>query len=240
MGKHPKPVERREARHLRAELGMPIKRIASRLGVSPSSVLYWTKDIKLTPEQRMRNVRGPFGPQSPERIARRVESWKRVCRERRLGSQQEGRRKAAEGDPLSPSRLHALLGGRRQAPQPGLANSDVHMLRFPSPVSCGAHSTSTRIGSASDSTPTPATVLRSARSRTTGFARWISPGALCVSTRSTTYQRRAAEGGRASCRTACAFWSSTRAPQSFNTSMAQSRSTRGSRSRAGWTKPSTS
>ena len=42
-----KPIKRAEARRLRRD-GMPIKRIAVRIGVSPSSVHWWTKDILLT------------------------------------------------------------------------------------------------------------------------------------------------------------------------------------------------
>jgi transposase-like protein len=131
MGTHPKPAERREARRLRSELGMPIKRIAARLDVSPSSVLYWTKDIKLTARQREQNQRGPLGPQSPERIAKRVESWKRISRERRLRHQEEGRRKAADGDPVHQAGCMLYWAeGTKSRNQVCLVNSDVHMLGF--------------------------------------------------------------------------------------------------------------
>jgi transposase-like protein len=131
MGTHPKPAERVEARRLRREDGMPIKRIAARLGVSPSSVYAWTRDIRLTPGQRERNPRGPLGPQNPEHIARRVATWRRVNRERRRGYQREGRAKAREGDELhlAGCMLYWAEGakGRNTAK---LCNSDVHMLRF--------------------------------------------------------------------------------------------------------------
>ena len=45
-----KPQQREVARELR-RAGIPYKRIAARLNVSPSSVHAWTKDIELTKEQ---------------------------------------------------------------------------------------------------------------------------------------------------------------------------------------------
>jgi hypothetical protein len=33
-----------------------MKQIAAKLGVSPSSVFHWTRDIELTDEQRRRNI----------------------------------------------------------------------------------------------------------------------------------------------------------------------------------------
>ncbi len=94
-----KPKERAEARLLR-EQGMPIKRIAARLGVSPSSALYWTRDIKLTPEQRLHNAKGPLGPQNPERIKQRADAIRRSSSVRRTGYQASGRDHARRGDLL--------------------------------------------------------------------------------------------------------------------------------------------
>jgi transposase-like protein len=59
-----KPEERQAARELR-ETGMPIKRIAAALGVSPSSVFFWTRDIELTPEQRQRTFAAPPDLKTP-------------------------------------------------------------------------------------------------------------------------------------------------------------------------------
>jgi hypothetical protein len=95
-----KPIERDEARRLRSEQGTPLKRIAARLGVSIASAHLWTKDIELTPEQRERNASGPTGPQSPERIRRRVDAIRAAAREKRLQYQAEGRRRARQDDPL--------------------------------------------------------------------------------------------------------------------------------------------
>src|SRR5215203_1251223 len=57
-------AEHKLARELRRS-GVPYKRIASRIGVSASSVYAWTKDIELTKEQKSFNLRGPRGPQIP-------------------------------------------------------------------------------------------------------------------------------------------------------------------------------
>jgi transposase-like protein len=131
MDTHPKPNERREARQLRAEHGMSLKRIATRLGVSVSTVHSWTADIELTPEQRERNQRGPLGPQNPEHIARRVATWRHVNRERRRGYQSEGRAKASQRDELhlAGCMLYWAEGAKRRNVA-RLCNSDVHMLRF--------------------------------------------------------------------------------------------------------------
>src|SRR5688500_7654975 len=94
-----KAAEHQLARELR-RAGLPYKRIASRIGVSPSSVHAWTKDIKLSEEQKTINLRGPRGPQNPELVRRRAESWEARCRAARLASQQDGRRTAREGDQL--------------------------------------------------------------------------------------------------------------------------------------------
>ena len=59
---------------------MPLKRIAARLGVSPSSVHIWTKDIRLSEAERLRNLQGPGGPQNPEHIAKRVAAWREAAR----------------------------------------------------------------------------------------------------------------------------------------------------------------
>jgi uncharacterized protein YjcR len=82
-GKPRKPLEREEAQDLRRQ-GMPIKRIAKALGVSPSSASCWTRDIELSPEQQLRNLRGPKGPQDPEVVQRRGAQWRRRNQEKRL------------------------------------------------------------------------------------------------------------------------------------------------------------
>jgi hypothetical protein len=96
-----KPLEQAEARRLRREEALSIKRIATRLQVSPSSVHAWTRDIALTAEQHEQNLRGRGGPQDPEAVARRAANWRQLNRERRLAYQREGRERArSRDDPL--------------------------------------------------------------------------------------------------------------------------------------------
>jgi Helix-turn-helix domain len=125
-----KLAERKEARELRRQ-GMPIKRIARNLGVSPSSVSCWTRDIRLSREQQQRNQVGPLGPQNPELVARRAAAWRRRWRERRLAYQREGRLRARKGDALHMAGcLLYWAEGSKSRNTLCFANSDVHMVRF--------------------------------------------------------------------------------------------------------------
>jgi hypothetical protein len=94
-----KLAEQGLARELR-RAGMPYKQIASALGVSASSVHGWTRDIELSEEQKAFNQRGPRGPQNPELVRRRAESWAAKCRAARFACQDDGRAAAREGDLL--------------------------------------------------------------------------------------------------------------------------------------------
>jgi hypothetical protein len=125
-----KPAEYQLARELR-QGGMPYKRIASKIGVSASSVHTWTKDIELTEEQKAFNLRGPRGPQNPELVRRRAESWAARCRAARVASQEDGRRAAREGDPLHQAgcMLYWAEGSKRRNTIQ-FTNSDPHMLTF--------------------------------------------------------------------------------------------------------------
>jgi hypothetical protein len=125
-----KSAEQARARALRSQ-GMPYKRIAAQLGVSPSSVFNWTQDIELTPEQREANLRGPTGPLNPERVARAAASWAARCRRRRLVCQQEGRAKAREGDPRHQAGcLLYWAEGAKGRNAIAFSNSDQNMVRL--------------------------------------------------------------------------------------------------------------
>jgi hypothetical protein len=123
-----KPLEQAKARGLRAE-GMPYKRIAALLEVSPSSAYNWTSDIELTPAQKEANLRGPTGPHNPERVRRAAESWAARCRERRRICQDEGRRTACEGDLLHHAgcMLYWAEGSKSRC-DIGFSNSDPRMV----------------------------------------------------------------------------------------------------------------
>jgi hypothetical protein len=86
----------RRARELRLA-GVPYKRIAAALTISPATALAWTRDIELTPEQEARNRRRPH---SPEALQKRAAACAATCRARRGEFQQQGRRRARDGDLL--------------------------------------------------------------------------------------------------------------------------------------------
>jgi hypothetical protein len=125
-----KPAEHQLARELR-RAGMPYKQIASRIGVSASSVHAWTKDITLTEEQKSFNLRGPRGPQNPDLVRRRAERWAAKCRAARLASQNDGRRAAREGDLLHQAGCMLFWAeGAKRRNTIQFTNSDPHMLAF--------------------------------------------------------------------------------------------------------------
>jgi transposase-like protein len=126
-----KAEEREEARRLRREHGMPIKQTAALLGVSPSTVSYWVRDIEITPAQRERNLRGPRGPHNPEHIAARTKAWAETARNRRRNAQLEGRMRARKGDALHQAGCMLFWAeGSRNRNQVRLCNSDPHRVRF--------------------------------------------------------------------------------------------------------------
>lgn len=118
-----KPYERKLARELRLELGMPMKQIASRLGVSVSSVHLWTGDIELSEDQSAINLRAAG--------EKRAQQWVAVNRRRRAGYQDEGRARARQQDPLHRAgcMLYWAEGGKERNAVT-FANSDRAMLRY--------------------------------------------------------------------------------------------------------------
>ena len=125
-----KPVERELARELR-RAGMPYKRIAARLKVSPSSAYAWTRDIQLTDEQNAANLRGPRGPHNPEHVRRRAKAWAARCRRRRAEYQAEGRTAARAGNPLHLAGCMLFWAeGSKRRNTIHFTNSDPQMLRF--------------------------------------------------------------------------------------------------------------
>src|SRR5215212_9733279 len=118
-----KLVEKREARRLRSEHGMPMKQIAKTLGVSSSSVYLWTRDIELTPDQHSSNMRRSRTEFS--------ETWRRRNRAKRLEYQAEGRAAAKVADPVHLAGCMLYWGeGSKRRGVVRLTNSDVHMMAF--------------------------------------------------------------------------------------------------------------
>jgi hypothetical protein len=125
-----KPEAYAEARRLRRELGMPIKRIAAKLGVSPSSVHAWTADIQLTEEQVARNYgRGIEAARST--VYQRARSWSKTNRARRHVYQLEGRLKARDCSALhlAGCMLYWAEGDKNRNTL-GFSNSDVNMVKL--------------------------------------------------------------------------------------------------------------
>jgi transposase-like protein len=122
-----KPDERAEARRLRRELGLPIRMVAARLGVSPSSVHGWTRDIELTPEQRHAN-RHSDAVRRAQAIGNKA--MRTRARRKRLAAQDHGRHLARQGDPLHVTgcMLYWAEGSKRRN-DVEFTNSDPDMLR---------------------------------------------------------------------------------------------------------------
>jgi hypothetical protein len=117
-----KPIERAEARRLRAQ-GLPMKQIAAQLGVSPASVHAWTRDVPVSEEQLAANRRAGA-------VARNV-LWAERHREVRRSYQAEGRRWARRGDALHQAGCMLYWAeGAKSRNGVGLANSDPHLMRF--------------------------------------------------------------------------------------------------------------
>lgn len=128
---HDETTRKAEARRLRREHGMPLKRTAARLGVSVASVHAWTAGIELTDEQRRLNLSGPKGPQSPDQIGKRVARWRRKNRDRRLGYQAQGGLRARERDPLHIAGCMLYWAeGSKERNRAKLANSDLQLVRM--------------------------------------------------------------------------------------------------------------
>jgi hypothetical protein len=123
-----KTVEREEARRLRREEGRSIRDIQQLLGVSKSSVSVWVRDIALTPEQHETLRRG--NPAYDRQLSGRT-AWVALCRERRRGWQEEGRKMARCGEPLhaAGAMLYWAEGGKGRN-SVAMSNSDAEVLRF--------------------------------------------------------------------------------------------------------------
>jgi transcriptional regulator with XRE-family HTH domain len=117
-----KTAERARARRLRREQGLSVKRLASLLGVSTSSVSLWVRDVKLTAEQiaalRQAGVKG-----GAANAARGLA--------RRRAAQAEGRSEARRHDPDHVAGCMLFWAeGSRNKNAVLFTNSDPAMVRF--------------------------------------------------------------------------------------------------------------
>jgi hypothetical protein len=96
------------------------------LTISPATALAWTRDIELTPEQEARNRRVPH---NPEALRKRGAACAATCRARRAEFQQEGRRRARDGDLLHQAGcLLYWAEGAKSRNSAKFANSDPQMV----------------------------------------------------------------------------------------------------------------
>jgi hypothetical protein len=123
-----KTRERDLARHLRRTEGAAIGEIAQRIGVSKSSVSLWVRDIELTAEQREALL------QRNPACSRQLSGWTKLAARRRVereGFQEDGRRRARDGDPLFIAGCMLYWAeGAKERNQVQFANSDPAMARF--------------------------------------------------------------------------------------------------------------
>jgi AcrR family transcriptional regulator len=109
-----------KARQLRY-LGASVKEIAAHVGVAPSTVSVWCRDIELSERHRKRNRLRGAGARAP--------AWSERHRERRREYQEQGRQRARQGDAL-----HAIgcmlywAEGAKERNTATFANSDAAMI----------------------------------------------------------------------------------------------------------------
>ena len=121
-----KSEARSEARRLRAEAGLPISVISTRLGVAKSSVSRWVRDIELTAEQlaALRAMNPLYNAQLRGQAARSASA-----RAVRAAAQRHGRELARRGDALH---MHGCMlywaEGAKSRNSVAFANSDAHMM----------------------------------------------------------------------------------------------------------------
>jgi transposase-like protein len=123
-----KTAERELARIIRREEGAPIKEIARRVSVAPSSVSRWVRDIKLTPAQEQELLRrNPAYNRQLSGTA--VQAANR--RAERLAYQEEGRSLARQGDSIHVAGCMLYWAeGEKDRNALRFYNSDPEMVRF--------------------------------------------------------------------------------------------------------------
>lgn len=122
-----KPKERLQARKLRQQ-GKSIKEIAKEIGVSPSTVSRWTRDIELTPQQikNLEHQQKQWGNQN-----KGAQKSKTLARENRQQYQQAGRDVAKEADILHMQGcLLYWTEGSKDRNRLEFVNSDVNMMKL--------------------------------------------------------------------------------------------------------------
>jgi len=122
-----KAKERKEARRMRKEDGLPLSVIADKLGVSKGTVSVWVRDIQLTAEQEKiiydNSRKGPYAE------GQRRKKYYRKLREQ---WQNDGRELARERDPefIAGCMLYWAEGSKTLRNQAKFSNMDENMMLF--------------------------------------------------------------------------------------------------------------
>jgi DNA-binding transcriptional regulator YdaS (Cro superfamily) len=123
-----KTAERKKARRMRRDEGRAIKEIARLVGVSPSSVSVWVRDIELTHAQHA-VLQARNGLHERQRLAHAAMAAK--ARARRAAAQQEGRGRARSlGERYAGGCMLYWAEGSRHRNKVVFTNSDPAMARF--------------------------------------------------------------------------------------------------------------
>jgi len=123
-----KTAERELARIIRRDEGAPIKEIARRVGVAPSSVSRWVRDIRLTPAQEQELLRrNPAYNRQLSGTAKQAANR----REERIAYQDDGRRLALQGEGCHVAGCMLYWAeGEKDRNAVRFSNSDPEMVRF--------------------------------------------------------------------------------------------------------------
>jgi hypothetical protein len=220
-----KTREREWARRLRRLEGRSVKEIARVVGVAPSTVSLWVRDIELTDEQHA-VLAAANGMHYRQIRARAVMSER--ARKRRSSWQQEGRSRAKNCEPTYPAGCMLFWAeGDKARNAVRLANSDPEVVRYfvDERTAFESHATSSRT-----------TTTDGVRSRISGWGRWTCRVAASASQSSIGIRGTARRSGRTSFPTERAGLPSI-APRSPKRSTARSRSWQASTGRSGSTCP---
>jgi transposase-like protein len=123
-----KTAERELARTIRRDEGAPIKEIARRVGVAPSSVSRWVRDIRLTPAQEQELLR-----RNPAYNRQLSGTAKQAANRRaeRTAYQDDGRRLALQGEGCHVAGCMLYWAeGEKDRNAVRFSNSDPEMVRF--------------------------------------------------------------------------------------------------------------
>ena len=119
--------QRSEARRLREQCGISIRRIAALLTVPPSTIYHWTRDIELTSEQR-HAIRRSKAVQQAQAAGNRA--MRARARQKRIAAQEHGRHLANQGDPLHVTGCMLYWAeGSKKRNDVEFTNSDPDMMR---------------------------------------------------------------------------------------------------------------